>query len=422
MGILKKDPEPKPLPAEDVQDQDAKAPVEVNVRQAPPRTTAIQVPPSYDRGMLQLWAEIIHDFREKNGWRYDLAGDNEDRMVKLFEFYYREICSWAPTRELALKLWEDALIRKKKDPNGYLEWIHIVAQNEQAQRGLLHHERMIVDWGIDAEKLRERFGIVRKEGDEISRAPDLIDVAAMMQHDVEMDYDVLAVVGMQKDDLHGGVGGGKSDFAMILASLLDPNFGVRTHVVYRNDVVRMERLQNSATEEMAWVVDEGEWWYWKQDWASKEVKEKMKDWLSRRQLHQKVIVVIPWVYYLAENLLNRVTWYFRILERGVVEVYRGNRHDDEMKKEDRFGTQFVTTIRVNRMPAPTRAVYERCKQFANGARPGALDAVLRDNANWPLPKTSLTTSGPPLAQSEPAPVIPGSAVGPSTTDPVDPPK
>src|SRR6266705_2929322 len=166
MGILKRDPEPKPEPVEDVQDEEPKSPVNVNVQTAP-KTTSIQVPPSYHRGMLQLWAEIIHDYREKGGWRHELGGDYEERMIKLFEFYYREICSWSSTRELSMKMWNDALEIKRKDPTHYMEYLHIVCQNEQAKRGLLHHERTIVDWGIDDTKLRDRFGLPMEEREAI---------------------------------------------------------------------------------------------------------------------------------------------------------------------------------------------------------------------------------------------------------------
>jgi hypothetical protein len=359
----------------------------------------VPVPPSHEKFMLQKRAEIDSYFKA-HGWEYRDGGEPEEKMIALWEDYVREIISEGVGMDAAWQAWQRILMERetfKADNEGvsqgvsrYIEYLQMYSQNVRSRRGLLHgtqEDDSPIDWGVDSHKLTERFGFRAKPEDEVrKRGANLLSIANLMLDDVENDFDIFAVIAMKKGDLHGGVGGGKSDFCQTLCALLDPTYDLRYRTVFCNDADRMEKLIEDQRLEIAWNWDEGELWAYKQDWMKADVKEKVKGWMTRRFLHQKVIVCIPSIWYTATNLQDRVTWFFKVLERGVIEVWRGN---ERTADEDQFGSKLVTTLKVGKLDPVSRAVYEVCKAYAYKEGPGALDTKLEESkGEWPydLPK------------------------------------
>jgi hypothetical protein len=238
---------------------------------------------------------------------------------------------------------------------------------------------------ISESKLALRFNAMfGAAGIESYHEIGLGDVVAMMQQDIADDYDVLVLICAKEGDLHGGKGMGKSDVAQVLAAMLDPTFDTRHKTVFGEDVARMRHLMNSKKHGIAWVIDELDRFVNKQRTMTKPVQEISSDFIARRYLNQYVIGCVPQVWYAATKFLDNVTYLVRVLQRGTVEVYRGNERDEPAKewKGQQVGGP-GHKMEIPRLPKAARLVYDRCKAYADDHPPGALDTLLKNKPGWP---------------------------------------
>jgi hypothetical protein len=300
-----------------------------------PHSAPVQIPKSYD----ELFMRQINrwwDYYIKFGWMHEWSPWERRRFIKIGEGLLWYVSSMDVDRSIGDAIWTEYTEYRQTLQVEDTELVEKLARlifYELTARGKTGTQATTARNRVSESKLASRFNAMFGDaGIESYHEIGLGDVVAMMQQDVADDYDVLVLICAKEGDVHGGKGMGKSDVAQVLAAMLDPRFDTRFHTVYGEDVARMRKMMNTKKHGIAWVVDELDRFVNKQRTMTKAVTEISSDFIARRYLNQYVIGCVPQVWYCATKFLDNVTYLIRVLQRGIVEVYRGNERDEPAKE------------------------------------------------------------------------------------------
>ncbi len=186
---------------------------------------------------------------------------------------------------------------------------------------------------------------------------------ALMMDDLSHHYDVAVAIDGDDSNRHGPVGLGKSNILLEIGYALQPYANLKRDLVVRDSISQFQSCLQDRRPFKLSMIDEAEWFFFKQWWYRPEVKGLTPEFKSNRKEQRIWLFCLPVIWDTVEFIRDkRIQWRLKVEKRGTASLYMhcASRWNDE--KKDKWGTYITTFVEIPRVPD---AVWDRYQDLVD---------------------------------------------------------